>query len=162
MKPEIVTIGVYGYDSEHFFRALVNAHVDTFCDVRARRGVRGSAYAFANSTRLQQRLHELGIRYLHRKDLAPSLNTRVMQAQEDKQHKVAKRKRTTLGQTFEHSYEQECLANFDAQQFLADLGEQAKVVCLFCVERDPHACHRSLLAQKLADDTGVQVEHIVL
>ena len=72
MKPKIVTIGVYGFDEAGFFRALQEARVDTFCDIRDRRGVRGSTYAFVNSQRLQTRLTNLGICYLHRKDLAPS------------------------------------------------------------------------------------------
>ncbi|HEX9735328.1 MAG TPA: DUF488 family protein [Thermoanaerobaculia bacterium] len=68
----IVTIGVYGFDEEGFFLALTNAGVDTFCDVRRRRGLRGSTYAFANSRRLQDRLATVGIRYVHVKELAPS------------------------------------------------------------------------------------------
>ena len=72
MKPKIVTIGVYGFDEARFFEALRKVKVDTFCDIRNRRGVRGSTYAFANSLRLQARLAELGIRYLYRKDLAPT------------------------------------------------------------------------------------------
>ncbi len=72
MMPEFVTIGVYGFDEAGFFQALQDAGVDTFCDIRRRRGVRGSAYAFANSQRLQGRLAELGIRYIYRSDLAPS------------------------------------------------------------------------------------------
>jgi hypothetical protein len=70
MKPKIVTIGVYGFDQESFFQALLNAKVDTFCDLRMRRGMRGSTYEFVNSSSLQKRLDELGIRYLHLKELA--------------------------------------------------------------------------------------------
>ena len=50
--PDFVTIGVYGFDESSFFQTLQNAGVDTFCDLRARRGVRGAAYAFANGERL--------------------------------------------------------------------------------------------------------------
>ena len=84
MKPKIVTIGVYGFDESSFFEALREADVDTFCDIRARRGLRGATYAFANSQRLQERLAELGIRYIHRKDLAPTRAARDRQAQTDK------------------------------------------------------------------------------
>lgn len=42
MKPTIVTIGVYGFDEQSFFQALQDAQIDTLCDIRARRGVRGS------------------------------------------------------------------------------------------------------------------------
>ena len=31
---------------------------------------------------------------------------------------------------------------------------------LLCVERDPEACHRSLIAARLADRHGVAVEHL--
>src|SRR5918912_536554 len=105
MKPKIVTIGVYGFDQERFFQALVDAEVDTFCDIRARRGMRGASYAFVNSASLQKRLGELGIRYIHVKDLAPSEGLREQQKQEDKKFGVAKRKRDVLGETFIQAYE---------------------------------------------------------
>ena len=31
---------------------------------------------------------------------------------------------------------------------------------LFCVERDPEACHRSLIAQRLADHHDLSIEHL--
>ncbi len=77
MKPKIVTIGVYGFDQESFFQALLDAKVDTFCDIRMRRGMRGSKYAFVNSSSLQKRLGELDIQYLHLKDLAPDHEIRA-------------------------------------------------------------------------------------
>ena len=76
---EFVTIGVYGFDATTFFAALQNAKVDTFCDIRRRRAVRGAAYAFANHQRLEARLVELGIRYLHYIDLAPTTALRGIQ-----------------------------------------------------------------------------------
>lgn len=160
MKPKLVTIGVYGSDSDHFFQALIDANVDTFCDIRLRRGLRGSLYAFANSESLQQKLRELGIRYIHIKGLAPTQAIRDKQTQEDKKLGVAKRKREGLGQSFIQSYEEERLSNFDSNAFLEHIGQDAKVVCLFCVEREPEACHRSLAAKKLAQDLGLRVEHI--
>jgi hypothetical protein len=35
------------------------------------------------------------------------------------------------------------------------------VAALFCVEREPDACHRSLLAERLAADLGVEVVHLL-
>ena len=161
MNPKIVTIGVYGFDEDRFFETLRKAKVDTFCDIRNRRGVRGSTYAFANSLRLQARLAELGIRYLYRKDLAPTKAVRDRQAVVDKAAKIAKRKRTTLGEAFITAYCTECLASFDPQSLLDDLEEDAQVVALFCVEKDPEACHRSLVADKLAKELKLEVEDIV-
>ena len=161
MKPKIVTIGVYGFDKDTFFQALLNAKVDTFCDIRVRRGMRGSTYAFVNSASLQQHLSELGIRYMHVKDLAPTQTIREMQKQEDEKMGVAKRTRKGLGQTFIQAYENECLSDFDSNEFIIKLGPEAKVISLFCVEREPQACHRSLAAMKLAQDLNLPVENVI-
>jgi uncharacterized protein (DUF488 family) len=157
----IVTIGVYGFDEAGFFDALQQASVDTFVDIRSRRGVRGADYAFANSQRLQARLAELGIRYRHRLDLAPDPATRGQQQAVDKASRTAKRQRAVLDPAFAAAYRQERLASFDSQQFLVDLGPQARVVVLFCVEREPAACHRSLLATRLQRDLGAEVRHLL-
>jgi uncharacterized protein (DUF488 family) len=159
--PTVVTIGVYGFSEEVFFAALQAAQVDTFVDIRRRRGVRGSAYAFANSERLQRRLAELGIRYLHRLDLAPTAELRQRQDAADKAGKVAKRQRTALDPTFVAAFQEQVLADFNPQSLLDELEAAAKVVALFCVERDPAACHRSLVAEKLQKELEVTVEHIL-
>ncbi|MBP7962141.1 MAG: DUF488 domain-containing protein [Caldilineaceae bacterium] len=160
MIAKLVTIGVYGWGADDFFRALHAAGVDTFCDVRWRRGVRGSEYAFANSQRLQDRLAEMGIRYLHRRDLAPSPEVRAAQHAVDKAEKVAKRQRVGLSEPFVERYTAKVLADFDPTDLLAELGE-AQVIALCCVERDPAACHRSLLAARLSAITGTNVEHLL-
>lgn len=161
MAPEFITIGVYGFNEEGFFRALQAAGVDTFCDIRQRRGLRGSTYAFANSQRLQARLAELDIRYLHRKDLAPTKAVRDRQHAADSEAKIAKRQRTNLSPAFIHAFQQEILTGFDSRQFVTDLGDEAQVVALFCVEREPSACHRSLVAERLEEGLGVRVKHIM-
>lgn len=61
----MVTIGVYGFDGESFLRRLRHAEVRLLLDVRQRRGVRGPAYAWANSRRLQAALSRAGIAYEH-------------------------------------------------------------------------------------------------
>src|SRR5436309_5043769 len=119
---KIVTIGVYGSDEAAFFNALQRAHVDTFCDIRRRRGLRGSEYAFANSARLQKRLRELGIRYLHVPDVAPSDKLRAAQAKADEAEHVARRKRTVLNDAFIEGYRRECLAHFNSRKFVDQFG----------------------------------------
>jgi len=161
MSPKIVTIGVFGFSEEAFFQALQAAQVDTFCDIRQRRGVRGATYAFCNSKRLQARLAELDIRYLHRKDLAPTTAVRQVQHDADKANQVAKRKRTTLGPAFITAYQEEILADFEPQSLLDDLDSDAQVVALFCVEQHPDACHRSLVAAKLQQELGLEVENVL-
>lgn len=161
MPIKIVTIGVYGFDEASFFNALCNTHVDTFCDIRSRRGLRGATYGFANSTRLQARLTELGIRYIYRKDLGPTKIVREKQVSADKASKTAKRKRTELGKAFVEAYHTECLDGFDPQSLIDELEPDAQVMALFCVETLPEACHRSLVANKLAKTFGLEVENIL-
>jgi uncharacterized protein (DUF488 family) len=156
-----VTIGVYGLSEGAFFSALQQAGVDTFCDIRWRRGVRGSEYAFVNSARLQRRLSELGIRYLHLRELAPPPALRQRQFEADKAAGIAKRKRTALGEAFIEAYKVEQLGSFDSRKFLEQIGAEARTVALFCVEREPAACHRSLLAERLQQDLGVQITHLM-
>ncbi len=157
----LVTIGAIGFTPETFFQALRDAGVDTFIDVRRRRAVRGHDYAFANSRRLQARLAELGIRYVHRLDLAPPNAAREQQAAADQAAGIARRKRTTLGPAFIAAYERDVLDQLDPQALLVDLPPDAAVVALMCVERAPAACHRSLLAERLGQAWGVKVNHLI-
>lgn len=160
MKPDFVTLGVYGYTEADFFQALADAGVDVFCDVRARRGMRGATYAFVNSTYLQQKLHQMGIAYVHRKDLAPTDQVRQAQKAADAAQHIQKRSRETLGTAFIQSYEAECLATFDAHAFVNSFAPGTRKVALFCVERAPAACHRSLIARRLEQDLALTVQHI--
>lgn len=158
---KVVTIGVIGYSADEFFAALQDAGVDTLVDIRRRRAVRGHDYAFANSQRLQARLAELGIRYLHRLDLAPTESIREAQAATDRAAGIARRRRTELGPAFVAAFEREVLAGFEPQSLLDDLPADARVVALLCVERYPAACHRALVAARLHEVLEVEIEHIV-
>jgi uncharacterized protein (DUF488 family) len=160
MPVALVTLGVYGFGEAAFFTALHEARVDTFCDVRARRGVRGRGYAFANHRRLVARLTDAGIRYCHFRDLAPSRELRAEQRAADRFQRRAKRNRDRLDPEFIARYQSECLAHLAAGDFLARLGAEARVVALCCVERDPAACHRSLLAVWLGRQLGCEPLHL--
>jgi uncharacterized protein (DUF488 family) len=159
ITPRIVTIGVYGYSEQEYFDTLQTAQVDLFCDIRRRRGVRGSQYAFANSQRLQARLAELGIVYRHLLELAPPASVRELQNAADKKSKTAKRQREGLDPAYVAAYRRDCLDHFSPQAFLAELPPGTQVVAFFCVERAPEACHRSLVAAEFAA-LGLAVEHI--
>lgn len=157
----VLTIGAHGFTADAFFQALVDAGVDLFCDVRARRGVRGAEYAFANAKRLEARLAELGIRYVHLPEFAPSDAIRQAQYADDAKIGVGKRSRERLSEAFQTGYRAGCLEALDARGLIADqLGDPARPV-FFCVERLPEACHRSLLADAIAEATGRPVEHLV-
>ncbi len=117
-------------------------------------------YAFANSQRLQARLDKMGIRYRHALDLSPTNAIRSAQNAADKEAGTAKRQRAVLSRAFADAYTSDILDAADLDAFMADLPEDAATVALFCVERQPDACHRSLLAARLAADYGLSVVHL--
>ncbi len=158
---KVFTIGAYGWDEKDFVQAIRNAAPDLFVDVRRRRGLRGPAYAWANSTRLQAMLADSGIPYVHRLDVAPSDATRHIVARDANSEGIGYRDRTSLSQEYLDAYGQEVLEAFDAAGFMASLGESVESLMLFCVERVPAACHRSLLAERLAGELGAEVGHIL-
>lgn len=152
----MVTIGVYGFDAGSFLRHLERAKVKTLLDVRQRRGVRGPEYAWANSRRLQAALAEAGIVYEHHPELAPTTELRRVQYAEDDRQGVGKRSRHELAAEYARRYTTEILDRADLTEIVPQTGTAA----LLCVERDPEACHRSLIAQRLAERHGVTVEHL--
>jgi uncharacterized protein (DUF488 family) len=146
------TIGVYGWTLGAFVEVLRSAGMSTVLDVRQRRGVRGSEYAWANAQRLQAALRAAGIEYRHHKELAPTTELRQLQYAEDEEQRVGKRSRHTLAPGYRERYITEILDRADLGPLLADLPG-----ALLCVERDPEACHRSLIAERLASEHGVEV-----
>ncbi|MCR9228834.1 MAG: DUF488 domain-containing protein [Flavobacteriaceae bacterium] len=157
---EFFTIGVYNSTEQEYFDKLLEHRIDTFCDIRQRRGVRGSKYAFVNSNRLQEKLHNLGIKYGYVKDLAPTTEIRELQKKADKKQGELKRTRNKLGQVFTASYQEEILCHFDFDGFIDQLDrEGSDKVVLFCVEEKPEACHRSLVTDKLKA-LGYSIVHL--
>jgi uncharacterized protein (DUF488 family) len=117
--------------------------------------VRGAQYAWANSTRLQAMLAEAGIDYEHRVELAPSDDLRRSLYREYTERGIGQRSRTDLSPDYIRRYLAEVLGAFDLDELAASLPE---VSALMCVEHEPEACHRSLIAERVP---GVEVRHLV-
>jgi uncharacterized protein (DUF488 family) len=144
---------VYGWTLESFLDALRAAGVELVLDVRQRRGVRGSEYAWANAARLQAALEDAGIAYEHRKELAPTTELRQAQYSEDAKEGIGKRSRERLAPEYVRRYTTEIPDR-------VDLRPPRVPSALLCVERDPEACHRSLIAERLAAEHGLAVTHL--
>jgi uncharacterized protein (DUF488 family) len=157
--PTVATIGVYGWTLPLFLGALRDADVTLVLDVRQRRGVRGSEYAWANAKRLEAALAEADIAYEHRPELAPRTELRRLQYAEDERQRVGKRSRSALAPEYRRRYTDEVLDRLDVGALVAELPVDG-TTALLCVERDPEACHRSLVAGRLADEHGVLVSHL--
>ncbi|GGT30040.1 DUF488 domain-containing protein [Streptomyces purpureus] len=156
---KLATIGVYGFDGDSYLQRLRQADVRLVIDVRQRRGVRGPDYAWANSLRLQAALAEAGIAYEHHRELAPTTELRHLQYAEDDRQGVGKRSRRELAAEYTRRYTAEILDPADLEPIVAALPSSG-TAALFCVERDPEACHRSLVAQRLAEKYDITIEHL--
>jgi uncharacterized protein (DUF488 family) len=154
----IATIGVYGFDREAFLETLGGAGIELVLDVRQRRGVRGSEYAWANARRLQDSLAEAGIGYSHLKELAPTTELRQAQYRADDRRGEGKRSRTVLAPEYASGYTEQILDRVELAPIVKWIG--ATTAALLCVERDPEACHRSLIAARLQRDWGFSVEDL--
>jgi uncharacterized protein (DUF488 family) len=152
---EIATIGVYGADLDAFLAALRDADVNLVLDVRQRRGVRGAEYAWANARRLEAALAEAGVGYQHLPELAPTTAMRELQYEADAAAGEGKRSRTVLSPAYVERYTEEVLEPADLDPLVRFIGRST--AALLCVERDPSACHRSLIAARLARDYGARI-----
>jgi uncharacterized protein (DUF488 family) len=155
----VVTIGVYEWDLGRFLAALADADVRLLLDVRQRRGVRGPQYAWANSLRLQAAVAEAGIAYDHHPELAPTTELRHLQYAEDAREGVGKRNRVALAPAYRDRYVHEILDRVDLLAVLEGFPADG-TGALLCVEADPEACHRSLIAERMAAEYGAEVTHL--
>ena len=160
MLGRVVTVGVYGSTVDRFLAALRDHGVDVVLDVRQRRGVRGPEYAWANSQRLQRALADAGFAYRHLKELAPTTAMRQAQYAADAAKGEGKRNRTELSDVYSRAYLEQILDPADLDELLGDFDDSV-TGALMCVERDARACHRGLIAERLADEYGVPEEHAV-
>jgi len=156
---KMVTIGVYGFDSQSFLQRLHQANVRQLLDVRQRRGVRGPEYSWANSRRLQAALAQAQIAYEHHPELAPTTELRQLQYIEDDRLGVGKRTRRELATEYIRRYTTEILDIADLAPIISALSAGG-IAALLCVERDHKACHRSLISQRLTEQYSVRVEHL--
>jgi uncharacterized protein (DUF488 family) len=155
----LATVGVYRFTVEEFLDALREADVRLLLDVRQHRGVRGPQYAWANAKRLQAALAEAGVGYRPHPELAPTTELRQLQYAEDDRLGVGKRSREELAPEYRRRYLSEILDHVDLGELVAELPDDG-AGALFCVEREPEACHRSLIAERVAAEYGLPVTHL--
>ena len=161
MKTDFYTLGVFGLSSDAFFEKITSNKIDTFIDIRARRAVRGSEYVFVNSNRLQLKLKELGINYIHIPELSPGEEIRAIQNEFDKASNTTIRHRVKLDARFVDVFKKEVLAKYNFSDLFDELNKlNSKRALFFCVESEARACHRSIVTDKLEADYAVKVVHL--
>jgi uncharacterized protein (DUF488 family) len=150
---------VYGRTAEAFFETLSSAEISTLSDIRARPQMRGRTYMYANKRRLSERLADLGIEYRHDPVLAPTPELRAAQREADARGAVTKSAREALSPDFVLGFKHDIL---NSPANIGTLNELASIdgLCLLCVEAAPAACHRSLVANWIQREAGVNVTHL--
>jgi len=154
--PRVATIGVYELDATGFIAALDGAGVTKLFDIRQRRGVRGARYAWANGRRLQALLADARIAYQYHPELAPDTELRHLQYRDDDRQGVGKRNRVRLAPEYVREYTEEILDLVPLEPLVAQLPVHG-IGALMCVEATAAACHRSLVAARLAERFGFEV-----
>ena len=137
----IFTIGYEGATVAEFLAALQKAGVERVIDIRA---VPNSRRPGFSKTPLRNALAEAGIDYVHLRALGTPADGRAA-ARAGRKDEL---KRIYAGQ-------------LELPEAIAETGKmldlsREKPSALLCYERDPAACHRTLLLEALAPDAEVE------
>lgn len=144
-KPAIYTIGYEGATMAGFIGALKKAGVKLVLDVRAVPASRKKGFS---KSPLAAHLKDSGIAYRHLRGLGTPKRGREAARSGDLE-------------TFEAVFR----AHLDEPDAVLDFGEAcelalAEPVCLLCMERDPQRCHRLIVAERMAAQTGQAINHL--
>ena len=148
MKKKPASVSTIGYEQStpaEFAARLIEAKIDMIVDVRA---VPLSRKPGFSKNRLAAALAAIDVEYKHVVNLGAPQEIRD-----------ALRDGGTW-KSYESGYNAH-LARYEGEvQALLDLAAE-RTICLLCFERKPEVCHRSLIAQTMADKyPGLVVDHI--
>lgn len=144
----VFTLGYQLRSIEEYLEELQEAGIDLVVDVRENPLSRKRGFS---KSKLEERLAEVGIEYLHLEYVGNP--ARIRKA--DKPHAAC------LVDYAEHiSEDPEILQRFAAH--LKKWTESGKRICLLCYERHPDDCHRSILLDQTLEilSEPVAVEHL--
>jgi len=144
--PVLATIGYEAATVRDFLVALEDANIELLVDVRAVASSRRPGFA---KTALAANLDTVGIEYLHLRGLGTPADGRAA---------ARAGRHAEMREIFlEH------LATPEAQAELERLGElvqSGRRVCILCFEADPAHCHRSIVAQALAERMPLEIDNL--
>lgn len=144
---QIFTIGFTQTSAAEFFESLQNNQVKTLIDVRLNNSSQLAGYAKKND--LKYFLKKLcNVDYIHLLDLAPS---------KDILDKFKKQKNISWSE-YETAYIELISNRKIAEKLSPELFENS---CLLCSEKQPHHCHRRLVAEYLNQQWGnITIKHL--
>ena len=143
----LFTIGYEGRNLEEFADRLKDFGVETLVDVRDIPLSRKKGFS---KTPLSQYLQEVGIEYVHLKQLGSPKDLRE-KVKEDGDYKY-----------FYKEYSDYIQSQRDTVESLYEIVVSNANTCIMCYERDPYYCHRLVVAEevKKRDGNGLVIQHI--
>ena len=145
MQKFISTIGYEGATIEAFVASLKRSAIDVIIDVR---DVPLSRKKGFSKNQLAERLSVHGIRYVHLKGLGDPKEGR----------EAARAGNYSLFQRIFAKHLRSAVAT-EALAYAADIVREERA-CLMCFEADPETCHRTIVADRLFQMTGLPVSAI--
>lgn len=140
---QICTIGYQGRTIDEFIRLLLTHGVDVLVDVRRRALSRKPGFS---KTKLREALEEVGVTYFHIPQLGMPADLMPKRNLHDNSEILSE----YASQLSEHAKHIEQLRS----------EAENKRICLLCFEHDPSICHRHVLANRLAEESDFEVDHL--
>jgi uncharacterized protein (DUF488 family) len=141
----VSTIGYERASLVDFVATLQLSKIDVLVDIRDRAQSRRPGFS---KTALAAALNEVGIEYIHMKELGDPKEGRDAARRGDYNRFRAIFSNVMMTEAAEQ-----------AIMKLEDLANNCRI-CLMCFERDQRACHRKIVADKLAARGNINVEHL--
>lgn len=143
--PTLFTIGYEGVTADALVATLKAAGVEVLIDVRA---VPLSRKAGLSKNKLAAKLAEKEIKYIGLKNLGTPSEGRDA---------ARKGKTAEMRRIFE--------AHLETQAAKDEMEDAIKIAsanpsCLLCFEHEPKCCHRLIVAERMAERTGQEIEHL--
>jgi uncharacterized protein (DUF488 family) len=142
--PWLATIGYEGAPLDAFLATLKQLDVRTLIDVRQVPVSRRKGYSM---NQLRDAVEAQGIRYVHLVGLGDPKEGRDAA----RQGRFAEFRRIFA----RHLKTAQAQADLETAARIAEKGS----ACLLCYEQKPEFCHRSIVADALAQKTGVEIRH---
>lgn len=139
------TIGYESSELSDFIASVSDAGVEILVDVRDRAQSRKKGFS---KTALSEALNEVGIEYLHLRELGDPKEGRDA-ARSGQWTKFLK----IYGKVLSSDVAQ------DAMDLIVRLSNE-KSVCLLCYERDHKACHRKCITDEIENRAGKKARHL--
>jgi uncharacterized protein (DUF488 family) len=143
--PAVYTAGYEGKSVDAFFNHLLKKGIRLIIDVRANPVSR--RYGFSKK-RFSEIAKRLGLDYRHVPELGIPSRYRIDLSNFDSYQHLMKK------------YEQEMIPKLEDKISEVGILMEETPAVLVCVEKDVRCCHRSRLADTIAQQTGLEVNHI--